>query len=242
MPVGVAKAGKRVCSPRVARVTITCEVCGLSRSFCPSQAAQRSGRFCSKGCATSARNSSRSSKLNLVCAGCGTGHQKWSSEISESGQSYCSKECFHASNPSTFSYADWAQKNRDRVNEQSRKWARKNRSKRQAIQAVRRSADKTGASVSDCVAILALAEGQCTYCGEKADRLQLDHVIPIASGGTSQLQNLIPACKLCNVSKGKKPLDAWLADKHGPSAAARVEQYKLKRAILAAQGVEIIET
>ena len=242
MPIGVPKSGKRNCSPRIERVTVRCEVCKLERNVLPSYAARLSGRFCSKGCATSARNSGRMNKFLLACTGCGAEHEKWPSEVSPTGRSYCSKDCFHASNPATFIFSDWASENRDRVNERSRKWARANRPKRQAIQAIRRSSEKAGASVAEGLAILALAEGRCVYCGMEAERLQLDHVIPIVSGGSSETKNLIPACKSCNASKGKRPLEAWLLKKHGPSAMTRVETFKLKRAVLAAQGVEIILT
>jgi len=47
------------------------------------------------------------------------------------------------------------------------------------------------------------ATGICHYCGRKfnpAD-LTMDHVIPLARGGTSERINLVPACKECNTRK-----------------------------------------
>lgn len=48
-----------------------------------------------------------------------------------------------------------------------------------------------------------LAEGICHYCGEKfaAKELTLDHIVPIARGGTSSKGNVVPSCKPCNQSK-----------------------------------------
>jgi 5-methylcytosine-specific restriction endonuclease McrA len=40
----------------------------------------------------------------------------------------------------------------------------------------------------------------CGYCGAK-DRLQADHRIPLARGGTNFIENIIPACPRCNQRK-----------------------------------------
>lgn len=42
---------------------------------------------------------------------------------------------------------------------------------------------------------------QCAYCGSPATTA--DHVIAVANGGTSTLDNLVPACKPCNESRGQ---------------------------------------
>jgi 5-methylcytosine-specific restriction endonuclease McrA len=41
----------------------------------------------------------------------------------------------------------------------------------------------------------------CNYCGQEAQ--EVDHVIPRASGGTNEEDNLVAACRRCNRSKGK---------------------------------------
>ena len=43
---------------------------------------------------------------------------------------------------------------------------------------------------------------RCTYCGHVADTV--DHVVALASGGTNAMDNLVPACKRCNSSRGAK--------------------------------------
>jgi HNH endonuclease len=40
----------------------------------------------------------------------------------------------------------------------------------------------------------------CVYCGRTATHI--DHVVPVASGGTDDLANLRPACGACNMAKG----------------------------------------
>lgn len=44
----------------------------------------------------------------------------------------------------------------------------------------------------------------CQYCGAKAPdaKLEIDHILPIARGGDSSTDNLITACKECNIGKG----------------------------------------
>jgi 5-methylcytosine-specific restriction protein A len=48
-----------------------------------------------------------------------------------------------------------------------------------------------------------LAKGVCHYC-EKSfhpSELTMDHLIPIARGGTSDKSNCVTACKACNSTK-----------------------------------------
>lgn len=44
----------------------------------------------------------------------------------------------------------------------------------------------------------------CQYCGATGTDLEVDHVIPVALGGSNSEVNLITACKKCNRKKGKK--------------------------------------
>lgn len=44
-------------------------------------------------------------------------------------------------------------------------------------------------------------EGACVRCGRRED-LEFDHIIPIASGGSSTSRNLQLLCERCNRSKG----------------------------------------
>ena len=53
----------------------------------------------------------------------------------------------------------------------------------------------------------------CSYCGETPKRIVIDHIVPVASGGTSEWDNLTAACASCNFSKGGKSLLRFLADR-----------------------------
>lgn len=47
------------------------------------------------------------------------------------------------------------------------------------------------------------AAGKCHYCGEKVSHgaLTMDHLVPLAMGGRSTKDNLVPCCKSCNNKK-----------------------------------------
>jgi len=49
---------------------------------------------------------------------------------------------------------------------------------------------------------------RCAYCGKQLNRgtVEIDHVIPVAKGGTGWASNLVPACRSCNSSKGSRML------------------------------------
>jgi len=48
-----------------------------------------------------------------------------------------------------------------------------------------------------------LNRGVCHYCEKRFTRAELtmDHIVPLARGGTSAAGNVVPACKKCNRDK-----------------------------------------
>lgn len=47
----------------------------------------------------------------------------------------------------------------------------------------------------------------CIYCGAKSEHLE--HVVPLARGGTHGVGNLVSACAWCNLSKGARFISEW---------------------------------
>ena len=47
------------------------------------------------------------------------------------------------------------------------------------------------------------SSGLCYYCGRKFPykQLTMDHLVPLARGGRSTKDNLVPSCKECNTQK-----------------------------------------
>lgn len=54
----------------------------------------------------------------------------------------------------------------------------------------------------------------CRYCGGAAPDVQLtvDHVVPVALGGTDEPSNLVTACRDCNSGKSSMPADTKIVD------------------------------
>ncbi len=52
--------------------------------------------------------------------------------------------------------------------------------------------------------------GHCAYCEGEEGPFEIDHVHPVALGGSDDPENLVWACRPCNRSKGAKPLSEWL--------------------------------
>ena len=54
------------------------------------------------------------------------------------------------------------------------------------------------------------APGICHYCGQQVafKNITMDHLVPIARGGRSTKNNLVPCCKKCNnLKKSMLPLE-----------------------------------
>ncbi len=49
----------------------------------------------------------------------------------------------------------------------------------------------------------------CAYCGEKPERLDPDHVVPLSRGGPNTTTNLLPSCPQCNSQKRDLLLHEW---------------------------------
>jgi len=49
--------------------------------------------------------------------------------------------------------------------------------------------------------ILLAPKPLCTVCG-RHQATQADHIVPVALGGTHELDNLRPVCRMCNVRLG----------------------------------------
>jgi hypothetical protein len=60
------------------------------------------------------------------------------------------------------------------------------------------------------MAVLLRDEFVCRYCGEITVDCVADHVVPIASGGTDDMGNLVCSCYDCNASKGAKDVGEWM--------------------------------
>ena len=50
---------------------------------------------------------------------------------------------------------------------------------------------------------------KCGYCGEKPEKLQIDHIRAVDHGGTDDIENLMAACFACNNYKNVLSLEVF---------------------------------
>ena len=96
--------------------------------------------------------------------------------------------------------------NRQSVLENERRYRVQNRHKETARRLVRRSAMPVDDATIEYLRIL---RGDiCSYCGKSAGTV--DHIVPVADGGTNDWDNLTSACSSCNSRKHDRSLLTFL--------------------------------
>lgn len=110
-----------------------------------------------------------------------------------------------------------AAKGKDHYSKLSRKWVSSNKDKRAVIsknyKAKRRlRIEKSSLTTKDIQGWLQYQPRLCTYCGTYCESYHIDHVEPLAKGGTHELENLTISCPSCNTSKNAKTLIVWMAE------------------------------
>jgi 5-methylcytosine-specific restriction endonuclease McrA len=113
----------------------------------------------------------------------------------------------------TLAYSrSWYSRNRDQHRAATYRWAKDNNLAVRAIAHTRRhrSAGAVGSfSSEDILAIYAAQEGKCAACAAGLERYHIDHVMPLALGGSNFPSNLQLLCPSCNCSKGSKHPSDW---------------------------------
>lgn len=76
--------------------------------------------------------------------------------------------------------------------------------------------------------VIAKTNGKCFYCGcdlpadteffdeygnlfSSVRNWHVDHILPLSKGGNHKIDNLVPACRTCNLSKYTKTADEFIA-------------------------------
>ena len=49
----------------------------------------------------------------------------------------------------------------------------------------------------------------CFYCGSSNGPFECDHVVPVARGGATSLENMVVACRRCNRAKSSRTVQEW---------------------------------
>jgi len=67
--------------------------------------------------------------------------------------------------------------------------------------------------------------GCCAYCGDRPNKLHIDHVVPVSRGGRGGIGNILPACATCNVSKHALLLVEWRAGSRSRGSRRNIENF-----------------
>lgn len=102
-------------------------------------------------------------------------------------------------------------KHREQLNAWFVEWRRKNNSRAKEISAKARAKRKEALGDFDLPAgfwdvLLDFYNGVCLSCGSDG-KLELDHVLPLAKGGTHSIENFQILCRSCNARKATKSTD-----------------------------------
>lgn len=59
----------------------------------------------------------------------------------------------------------------------------------------------------------------CAYCGDVAN--EVDHIVPLKRGGSDDSENLVAACRVCNIRKKDADVGVFLARSSTPPVFPR---------------------
>lgn len=73
--------------------------------------------------------------------------------------------------------------------------------------------------------------GHCAYCGKSISRseMTIDHIVPKSKGGSNDDDNLLPACRACNLGKGRMSLEEFSEVYFENSPNPKVEKFYFER-------------
>lgn len=136
--------------------------------------------------------------------------RRWQKENPEKNAKYTRKHAEKNREKIAEKVRRWARENPKKKAEKDRRWTKNNPEKRAANRSRRRTRKtKAGGSYTadEWNQLVAHYGGRCLCCGRTDVKLTVDHIVPIAKGGTSNIDNIQPLCGSCNSSKRDKAVD-----------------------------------
>lgn len=107
---------------------------------------------------------------------------------------------------------NWHENNREYERQLGRDWRKNNPEKSRAYAHKRRALERAaegGFTPEDLRIAYRSQRGRCWHCGHKVDFFHADHLIPLKHGGTNWPNNIVIACRDCNLKKGSKLCYRW---------------------------------
>lgn len=97
-------------------------------------------------------------------------------------------------------------------NKQARQIYRKTHKEKLRIDRQKRAAKKleliNTLTIEQWISIKEHFNNTCCYCGSVSN-IEQDHLIPLSKNGEYSYNNIVPACKSCNASKGNRNFIEW---------------------------------
>jgi 5-methylcytosine-specific restriction endonuclease McrA len=118
----------------------------------------------------------------------------------------------YAKNPKKFldRAKAWHEKNKEKAREAYRNWKSVNYERvldQNRNRASQRRANGGSFTIQEWYEILDKYGHKCLRCGRSDVKLTIDHIKPIALGGTHTADNIQPLCSSCNSSKQASEID-----------------------------------
>lgn len=106
----------------------------------------------------------------------------------------------------------WRKNNPEKVSEGHKKWVANNPEKAAAVYRAKRARKKNAAgshTIEDIASIRDMQKDKCAICCTKLKGMgQIDHIMPLAKGGSDSRSNLQLLCSSCNAKKwAHDPID-----------------------------------
>ena len=127
---------------------------------------------------------------------------------------------------------DWKEANAQHIRDYAKRYRQEKPEIKRISEASRRAAARRSTghfTMRDVEALYAAQFGECVYCAtDLSEAFEIDHIVPLARGGSNGPENIQLLCRRCNRMKHAKTHDeflAWLSKKRGrsPTASAVVE-------------------
>lgn len=106
----------------------------------------------------------------------------------------------------------WQKANKSKKNEYNKRWTSKNKEKVSFKQQLRRTKSrglKSDLTIIQWELIKEIFDHKCAYCGNSVKKLEKDHFVPLSKEGEFTMNNIVPACRRCNASKGNSNFYEW---------------------------------
>lgn len=197
-------------------VTLICPQCNKEFNVKPSHVKSR--KYCSRECMSKGNTKPRR-KFN--CLTCGKEVEVYDNKYRKDAK-FCGNEC---AGKYKSGENHWNFKHGMKHLPEDRKKCHERYYKRnkEAIQrrlflskAKRRAMTEPAHTWDEWIELLKKHDNRCYYCNCKMTKTAgkrqrtRDHIIPLTKGGKDTIENIVPACRSCNSSKGVKDVDEFM--------------------------------